>query len=87
MYYVTLDYDKKHLYEIIKRAKLEPNGVLIVEDNQSFILINKDELEAWTETAELLQDSDILSDIEAAREDYKAGECLTMEQVFDLNGE
>lgn len=87
MYYVTLDYAKKHLDEIIERAKLDPTGVLIVQDNKSFVLIDKDELESWAETAELLQVPDLLSDIQAAREDYQAGETLTMEEVFDLDNE
>ncbi|GBF79973.1 type II toxin-antitoxin system Phd/YefM family antitoxin [Aphanothece sacrum] len=83
MYHVTLDYAKKHFEEIIERAKSEPDGVLIVQDNQSFLLIDKSELESWTETAELLEDPNIVSDIQEARAEYRKGETLTMEQVFE----
>jgi antitoxin YefM len=39
-------------------------------------------LDALVETAELLQVSDILTDISQARKEYKQGETLTMEDVF-----
>lgn len=41
-------------------------------------IIEREELEAWTETVELLQDSNLLSDIESARKEYQKGETLTL---------
>jgi antitoxin YefM len=81
-YYVTADYASKNFEEIIQRANIEAEGVTIVKDNQSFVLIDQEELEALVETAELLQVSDILTDISQARKEYKQGETLTMEDVF-----
>ena len=82
MYYVTSDYAKNHFDEILKRAKGEPDGVLIVQDNKSFVLIDREELEAWAETKEWLEESDLLSDIKKAREEYAEGETLTMDEMF-----
>ena len=45
-------------------------------------LIDREELEAWTETVELLKDPNLLSDIESARKEYEEGETLTMNEVF-----
>ncbi|MGK7878795.1 MAG: type II toxin-antitoxin system Phd/YefM family antitoxin [Crocosphaera sp.] len=85
MYHVTLEYAKNHLEEIFERAKNEPGGVVIVQENQSFVLIDQNELESWTETRELLKDPNILNDIKEAKEEYKQGQTLTMEEVFNSN--
>ena len=45
-------------------------------------LIDREELEAWSETVELLKDPNLLSDIESARKEYEEGETLTMNEVF-----
>ncbi len=82
MYNVTLDYAKNNFEALIARAKNEPGGVAIVQDNQSFVFISQEELESWVETAELLQDG-LLADVQKAREDYQRGEVATMEEVFD----
>ena len=82
MYRVTAEYAKSNFNEVIERASNESGGVVIVQENKSFILINQEELEALVETAELLQDSSLLSDIEESREEYQKGETLTMDQVF-----
>jgi antitoxin YefM len=81
-YHVTADYASKNFEEIIQRANIEAEGVTIVKDNQSFVLIDQEELEALVETAELLQVSGILTDISQARKEYKQGETLTMEDIF-----
>ena len=83
MYKVTSDYAKEHFDKIIERAKTEPDGVLIVQDHQSFVLIDKEELGAWQETMEWIEEPDLISDIQDAQEEYAKGETLTMEQVFD----
>lgn len=82
MYCVTAEYAKNNFNEIIERASKEAGGVVIVQENKSFILINQEELEAWVETAELLQEPNLLSDIEEAHKEYKKGEALTMDQIF-----
>ena len=82
MYRVTADYAKNNFNEVIERASNESGGVVIVQENKSFILISQEELEALVETAELLQDSSLLSDIEESREEYQKGEALTMDQMF-----
>ncbi|MBO1349344.1 MAG: type II toxin-antitoxin system prevent-host-death family antitoxin [Hormoscilla sp. GUM202] len=83
MYRVTAEYAKNNFDEVINRASTEARGIVIVQENQNFILISQEELDAWMETSELLQDPNLLSDIELAREQYKKGETLTMEQVFE----
>ena len=82
MYHVTLEYAKNNLEEIFERAKNEPGGVVIVQENQSFVLIDQNELESWTETSELLKDP---NDIKEAKEEYKEGQTLIMEEVFNSN--
>ena len=81
-YNVTADYARQNFDEILQRANTEAEGVVIVKDNKSFVLIDREELEILVETAELLQMPDILTDISNAREEYKQGETLTMEDIF-----
>lgn len=81
-YHVTADYASQNFNEIIQRAKIEAEGVTIVKDNQSFVLIDREELEALIETAELLQIPDILTDVSQARKEYQQQETLTMEDIF-----
>lgn len=82
MYHVTADYAKNNFNEVIQRASTEPGGVVIVQENKSFILISQEELESWMETSDLLQDKNLLSDIEESRQQYQKGEALKMERVF-----
>lgn len=81
-YHVTADYASQNFEEIIQRANIEAEGVTIVKDNKSFVLIDQEELEALIETAELLQVPHLLTDVSQAREEYEQGETLTMEDVF-----
>jgi antitoxin YefM len=81
-YHVTADYASKNFSEIIQRAKIEAEGVTIVEDNQSFVLIDREELETLIETAELLQVPELLTDVAQARKEYQQQETLTMEDIF-----
>lgn len=83
MYQVTSEYAKNNFNEVIERAASEPGGVVIVRENQNFILISQEELDAWVETAKLLEDPDLLTDIATAQAEYQKGEVLTMEQVFE----
>ena len=39
-YHVTADYASQNFEEIIQRANTEVEGVVIVKDNKSFVLIN-----------------------------------------------
>ena len=80
---MTAEYAKNNFNEVIERASTEAGGVVIVQENKSFILISQDELEAWVEMAELLQEPNLLSDIKEAREEYQKGEALMMDQIFD----
>jgi prevent-host-death family protein len=52
-YHVTADYASQNFEEIIQRANIEAEGVTIVKDNKSFVLIDREELEALIETADL----------------------------------
>ena len=83
MYYVTSDYAKNHFDEILKKAQTEADGVLIVQENKSFVLIDREELEAWVETKEWLEEPTLPSDIQKAREEYSEGKTLTMNGLFN----
>ena len=81
-YNVTADYAHQNFVEILQRASTEPEGVIIVQKDRSFVLLELETLEALLETAELLQMPDLLSDVAAARKEYQHGETVSMEQVF-----
>lgn len=78
MYPVTGEYAKNNFSEVLEKASTEPGGVVIVQENKSFILISQEELESWIETAELLQDKTLIADIEASRQEYQQGEVFTL---------
>jgi antitoxin YefM len=81
-YHVTADYAHQNFDEIIQRASTDAEGIIIVKDNKSFVLIDRQELEALIETSELLQVPNLLNDIAQARLDYQNGETMTMEDIF-----
>lgn len=82
MYHVTSDYAQNNFHEVLDRASQDPDGVIIVQDNKSFVLMSQEELEALIETVELLKDSTLLADVEQARQEYRRGETVTMDQIF-----
>ncbi len=82
MYQVTVDYAKANLDELCDRADLEPEGIAIVRENRSFILITQEEWESLTETAELMQVPNLLKQVASSRQEYQKGKSLNMEQVF-----
>jgi antitoxin YefM len=81
-YHVTAEYAKTHFDEVLERASLDVEGVVIVMNNKSYVLIDQEEIEALIETTELLKDSELLTDIAATKKDYRQGETLSMEQIF-----
>ncbi|MCF3624262.1 type II toxin-antitoxin system Phd/YefM family antitoxin [Planktothrix agardhii 1801] len=78
MYHITGEYAKNNFSEVLEKASTEPGGVVIVQENKSFILISQEELESWIETAKLLQDKTLIADIEASRQEYNQGEVFTL---------
>ena len=82
MHHVTVDYAKANLEELCDRTEKEPDGVVIVRENRSYMLISQAEWESLAETTKLMQDPYLLEHIALARQEYAAGEALTMEQVF-----
>ena len=78
MYHVTGEYAKNNFSEVLEKASTEPGGVVIVQENKSFILISQEELESWIETTELLQNKTLIADIEASRQEYNQGEVFTL---------
>lgn len=82
MHQVTAEYAENNFNEVLERAGTEPGGVVIVQENKKLVLISQEELDALVETASLLQDPDLLTDIAEAQEQYQKGEVLTMDQVF-----
>jgi PHD/YefM family antitoxin component YafN of YafNO toxin-antitoxin module len=83
MYQVTVDYAKKNLDELCDRATQESEGVAIVRENQSYVLITQEEWESLMETTMLLKVPNLLQDVETARQEYLSGKTFSMEQVFE----
>lgn len=71
-----------NLEEVCDRATQEPEGVAIMHDNRSYVLVTQEERESTLETAMLLQIPNILEQVSSARKEYLAGETLTMEEIF-----
>ena len=83
MYQVTADYAKNHLDELCDRVTQNSEGVAIVRNQQSYVLMTQEEWESLMETVMLLRDPNLLQDIETARQEFLSGETLSMEQVFE----
>lgn len=82
MYQVTVDYAKINLDELCDRAGKESEGVSIVRENRSYVLISHEEWESLIETAELIKVPNLLEQVKSARQEYQKGEALSMDQVF-----
>ena len=76
----TLEYAHQNFEKVIECAKKE--AITLTQDEEKFFLINQDALESWLETLILLQDQELLDDIKTAKEEYKKGETLTMDEIF-----
>lgn len=50
MYQVTVDYAKANLEELCDRTEKEGDGVAIIRENRSYILITQEEWESLVET-------------------------------------
>ena len=70
------------LDELCDRAAKLPQGVEVVHDNRSYVLVTHEEWESLTETAELMKVPNLLEQVKSARQEYQNGEVLTMEQMF-----
>ena len=53
MYQVTAEYAKNNCDEVINRASTEARGIVIVQENKSFLLLSQAKLDAWMETSDL----------------------------------
>jgi len=72
MYQVTVDYAKTNLEELCDRAAQEPEGVAIVRDNRSYVLVTQEEWDARMQGVPNLLDSPanaarLLESLERAR--------------------
>jgi PHD/YefM family antitoxin component YafN of YafNO toxin-antitoxin module len=47
MYQVTVDYAKANLEELCDRTEKEPDGVAIIRENRSYILITQEKWESF----------------------------------------
>jgi len=74
--------DAANLDELCDRAAKVPEGVEIVHDNRSYVLVTHEEWESQTETTELMKVPNLLAQVQSARQEYQNGEVLTMEQMF-----
>lgn len=82
MRHVTLDYAKNHLDELCDQVALEAEGIGIVRENRSYILLTQEDWEALIETNELTEVPNLLEDVESARQEYQKGETLSLEDVL-----
>ena len=82
MHNVTADYAKAHLDELCDRVNQAQEGITIVRDDQSYILLSQAEWEALVETAAIARIPGILDDVQAARQDYKQGEIIAIADLL-----
>jgi len=76
----SIEYARENFNQIIETAQKE--AVTLKQNEEKFFLINETILESWLETFEILKNQEILEDINKAREEYKRGETLTMNDIF-----
>ncbi|WP_017293004.1 hypothetical protein [Geminocystis herdmanii] len=76
----SIEYARENFNKVIESAQKE--AVTLVRNEEKFFLINENILESWLETFEILKNKEILEDIKIAREEYKRGETLTMDDIF-----
>lgn len=82
MHHVTADYAKAHLDELCDRVSQAQEGVTIVRDDQSYVLLSQAEWEALVETAEIAKIPGVLDDVKAARRDYEGGEAISIDALL-----
>ncbi len=80
---MTIDYAKTHFDEIIKKTDSEMEGIEIVKDKDKYILIKKEYIESMIETLYLTQDKELMESLEEAEDDFRRGDILSFEEVFD----
>lgn len=79
---------RKKLFQIAKDLK-NPNTfyTLTIDGEARVVLMSAEEFDSWRETIETLYDfPDLKNDIVKARQDYKKGNYVTLEEVLDREG-
>ncbi|MEM6837268.1 MAG: type II toxin-antitoxin system prevent-host-death family antitoxin [Cyanobacteria bacterium P01_C01_bin.120] len=84
MHHVTADYAKAHLDELCDRVNQVQEGVTIVRDDQSYVLLSQAEWESLMETAEIARIPGILDDVQAARQDYDRGDAIGLNRELGI---
>ncbi|MCP5050939.1 MAG: hypothetical protein GY940_27485 [bacterium] len=79
---ITYDFAGKNFDKIFNMPDIHNDGIVIVKEDKSFVLLDKDILDSLFETIEITKDRDFVSSLKEAESELKRGESFSFEDVF-----
>ncbi|MCD4704814.1 type II toxin-antitoxin system Phd/YefM family antitoxin [bacterium] len=79
---------RSNLFKIINQVEETGIPFTLTERGRSkAVLMSVDEFDSWQETIEVMRDfPNLTQDIKEAEEDYKKGNCVTLEKILTKEG-
>ncbi len=79
---ITYDFAGKNFERIFNMPDIHNEGVVIVKEDKSFVLLDKDILDSLLETVYIAKDRDFVSSLKEAENEIERGESFSFEDVF-----
>ena len=79
---ITYDYAGKNFDRLFNMPDIHNDGIVIVKEDKSFVLLSKDILDSLLETLEIAENRDFVSSLKEAETQIKCGESFSFEDVF-----
>lgn len=79
---ITYDFAGKNFDRLFNMPDIHNDGIVIVKEDKSFVLLDKEILDSLFETIEIAKDRDFVSSLKEAEAEMKRGESFSFEDVF-----
>lgn len=74
------------IFDLVQKAASGARFFLTDRGRVKAVLMSVDEFDAWQETMEIMNDKELVADIKNAKEDFKKGNYITLEEYFAKEG-
>ena len=74
------------IFDLVQKTAAGARFFLTDRGRAKAVLMSADEFDSWQETMEIMNDKDLVADIKKAKEDFKKGNYITLEDYFAKEG-
>ncbi len=79
---VTYEYARENFDDVFNMWDVQSEGVLIVKEDKSFVLMDKDLVDSLFETMEIAPDKSFVASLKEAEKEIERGEAYSFEDAF-----